>query len=51
MPHVGAHAGVYVWLHLQGKTLEEIAILKADNDIESIVLPGLKLKVSTVLNV
>jgi Uma2 family endonuclease len=39
-----------VMFHLQGRTLEEVAILKADNEIESIVLPGLKLKVSTIFN-
>ena len=40
-----------VMFRLQGRTLEEVAILKADNDTASIVLPGLKLKVSTIFNV
>ncbi len=40
-----------VMFRLQGRTLEEFAILKADNDIASVVLPGLKLKVSTIFNV
>ncbi len=40
-----------VMFRLQERTLEEVAILRADNDIASIVLPGLKLKVSTIFNV
>ena len=40
-----------VMFRLQGRTLEEVATLKADNVMGSLVLPGLDLKVSTVFSV
>jgi Uma2 family endonuclease len=36
---------------LEGRTLERVATLEADDYITSVVLPGLKLRVSTLFNI
>lgn len=37
-------------LHLQGQTLEEVAVLQSDDELTSPLLPGFKLKVSTIFS-